>query len=286
MGPPKGEARRGDDRSHDTSARWRRHPLPQFRASARPHAAGYSKGIMTPFRLLPYDLADGPHQMAADQVLLQSATNGQGSLRFYGWSEPTVSLGYFQAHARRAEAGLQGVTFVRRPTGGDALVHHHEVTYALAVPAGVGSQTGPWLDFHGVLAAALAEFGALARPHEPRDDEPRFTGLLCFQHFTRGDLMVRGFKVAGSAQRRQKGGLLQHGGLLLAASPHTPRLPGLRELTGVRPDPVDLIGAIVRHFQEQSGAALEQGEWTEAERAGVVELVRSRYGADVWNRRR
>jgi lipoate-protein ligase A len=240
---------------------------------------------MTPFRLLPYHVADGPHNMAADEVLLHSATRGQASLRFYGWSEPTVSLGYFQAQARRREVGLEGLSFVRRPTGGDALVHHHELTYALAVPAGVGSSTRLWLDFHAVLAAALAEFGVEARLHEPAPDESPFTGFLCFQHFTCGDLMVGGFKVAGSAQRRQKGGLLQHGGLLLAASPHTPGLPGLRELTGTVPDPTSLIRAIVRHFHDRTGA-VDPGGWTEAERANVPELVRSRYGSDAWNRRR
>src|ERR1051326_1065531 len=86
-------------------------------------------------RLLPFAVADGPQNMAADEVLLHSAAAGQVSLRFYGWTEATLSLGYFQHAARRLDDPLlPELPFVRRPTGGDALVHHQELTYCLAVP--------------------------------------------------------------------------------------------------------------------------------------------------------
>jgi len=65
-------------------------------------------------RLLPHVAADGPHNMAADEVLLESAAAGVASLRFYDWSEPTVSLGYFQPRGAR----LAGLPYVRRPSGG------------------------------------------------------------------------------------------------------------------------------------------------------------------------
>src|SRR5262245_51580642 len=97
-------------------------------------------------RLLPYAIADGPHNMAADEVLLEAAIAGVASLRFYGWSEATVSLGYFQPECRRLDdERLARLPFVRRPSGGDALVHHHEVTYALALPPGRPWHAGePW----------------------------------------------------------------------------------------------------------------------------------------------
>src|SRR5207244_6408467 len=96
--------------------------------------------------------------MAADEVLLQAAGAGQLALRFYGWQQATVSLGYFQAAAcRRADPLLTTLPYVRRPTGGATLVHHHELTYALALPEQVrraGSE--PWLLYmHGIIAAAL-----------------------------------------------------------------------------------------------------------------------------------
>src|SRR5262249_42325697 len=73
--------------------------------------------------------------MAADEVLLESAALGVASLRFYRWTQAAVSLGYFQpAAARLADPLLAPLPFVRRLTGGQALVHHLEVTYALALP--------------------------------------------------------------------------------------------------------------------------------------------------------
>src|SRR5262245_25975442 len=95
------------------------------------------KNTMSAVRLLPWRIADGPWNMAADEALLMSAMNGVASLRFYGWSAPTLSLGYFQPHApARAYPGLSGLAWVRRPSGGLALVHHFEVTYTLALPPG------------------------------------------------------------------------------------------------------------------------------------------------------
>src|ERR687887_40477 len=106
-------------------------------------------------RLLPYAAAGGPHNMAADEMLLESAAAGVASLRFYGWCEATLSLGYFQAEKLRcADERLAQLPYVRRPTGGATLVHHHEVTYALGLPAGPPWQTGePWLRrMHGIIA--------------------------------------------------------------------------------------------------------------------------------------
>src|SRR5205085_9543391 len=111
-------------------------------------------------RVLPYAVADGPHNMSADEVLLASAATAKmASLRFYGWSEPTLTLGYFQPERlRHTESGLAQLPYVRRPTGGASLVHHHEVTYALALPAGQPWQGDePWLRrMHAIIASALS----------------------------------------------------------------------------------------------------------------------------------
>ena len=91
---------------------------------------------MSVVRLLPFAEAGGAHNMAADETLLEAAGAGQASLRFYGWSAPTVSLGYFQPHnVHISDPLLANLPYVRRPTGGATLVHHHEMTYALALPA-------------------------------------------------------------------------------------------------------------------------------------------------------
>ena len=233
-------------------------------------------------RLLPYAVADGPHNMAADEVLLDAACAGLASLRFYGWFEPTVSLGYFQPHAAR----LPGLPYVRRPSGGLMLVHHHEITYALALPAGASWQGGEsWLArMHRIIAAALAEFGIASRLHEPPDthcDTP-----LCFRHFTAGDLLVGGAKVAGTAQRKHRGALMQHGGFLLAASPFAPELTGLRELTGRNLGVEEMMGAIRQAFERATGWRLVSGDWTGGERETIEGLVREKYATAAWNDKR
>src|SRR5437763_17219653 len=116
-------------------------------------------------RLLPFEAADGPHQMAADEVLLAAAVWDVASLRFYAWEPPTLSLGYFQrAGDRLADARLAALPFVRRASGGGALVHHHEVTYALALPPGPPWRSGePWsCRMHHLIQSALADVGAAA----------------------------------------------------------------------------------------------------------------------------
>src|SRR6266567_4064320 len=101
---------------------------------------------MTPtIRLLPFADADGPTNMAADEALLESASErGVASLRFYTWSEPTLSLGYFQPSAR--PLAVRSLPWLRRSSGGAAIVHHHELTYALALPAGKDWHSRePWI---------------------------------------------------------------------------------------------------------------------------------------------
>jgi lipoate-protein ligase A len=238
-------------------------------------------------RLLPDSIADGPANMAGDEVLLRSAASGQPSLRFYGWREATISLGYFQPAERRLDAPLlRDLPFVRRPTGGDALVHDHELTYCLAVPGertrGFGSS---WLLMHEVIAAALAEFGVDARLHVASGADS-FSGFLCFEHFTAGDLIVHGAKVAGSAQRKQRDAVMQHGGILLAQGPFTPSLPGIRELTGIDLDVSRLRVAIVRQLERRACWHVEPGAWSEEEERSRTLLAAERYTADTWNRKR
>ncbi len=238
-------------------------------------------------RLLRDEQGDGPHHMAADEVLLQSAAKGIASLRFYTWETPTLSLGYFQeATARLADPLLADLPFVRRATGGAALVHHHELTYCLAVPATRQWLGRCWLRMHEAIAAALREFGVNAdRCVLPEAEDS--TGYLCFQQHTAGDVMIGNAKIAGSAQRKQRGAVMQHGGILLRQSPFTPSLPGILELTGVDVKPFDLRTAIIGQLKRLLGWCFDLPEdWTEAEREAIEVLTRIRYSSDSWNWKR
>ena len=88
-------------------------------------------------RLFLDGAAAGGWNMAADELLLEQASDtGQASLRIYSWSEPTLSLGYFQSHAdRQTHAPSRDCRLVRRRSGGGAILHEHEITYALAIPS-------------------------------------------------------------------------------------------------------------------------------------------------------
>jgi lipoate-protein ligase A len=237
--------------------------------------------MSTRVRLLPYAAADGAHNMAADEVLLEAAA-GTAGLRFYGWSEPTVSLGYFQARAAR----LPGLPYVRRPSGGLMLVHHHELTYCLALPAGAVWQDGePWLwRMHRIIAAALAALGVVVRPHDPPGSHPATP--LCFRHISAGDLLLGGAKVVGSAQRKHRGALMQHGGILLARSDYTPELPGLRELTGRPLGLEETMSAIRGAFVAETRWPLVVAGWDDRERERIEALAREKYGSATWNEKR
>src|SRR6516162_569800 len=174
--------------------------------------------LKTSCRLLQYAEADGPHNMAADEALLQSAMNGVASVRFYGWSTATISLGYFQPEESRLEdARLAPLPFIRRASGGAMLVHHYEVTYALALPSGAQWQARvSWLRrMHEIIGVALAEFGISALMQNAAT-KASSSSALCYLQHAPCDLLIESSKIVGSAQRKQRGALLQHGGILLS----------------------------------------------------------------------
>ncbi len=238
-------------------------------------------------RFLPYANADGATNMAADETLARSAANGLASLRLYGWTRATLSLGYFQPCAvRLADARLADLPFVRRPSGGATLVHHHELTYAIALPSGAPWQTGePWLPrMHRIITAALVELGGAVEAVGSTPIE--YGDVLCFQQFSAGDLLSGGKKVVGSAQRKYRRALMQHGSILLAQSEHTPALPGIRETAGLALAVSSLQEAIVRAFVADTRWRIDSGEWTARESACIRELVNEKYVMAAWNERR
>ncbi len=180
--------------------------------------------------------------MSVDQAIAESVSRSESiggdataTLRFYQWSRPTLSLGYFQSNADCLPR-FRDVSRVRRATGGGAILHHHELTYSLTLPTPSG-QRGARHDLyrivHQSIIDSLERFAIRARPHR---DDPRPLGnisddFLCFRRRTEEDLVVSGYKVVGSAQRRDKRSILQHGSILLRASEHTPELPGVFDLT-------------------------------------------------------
>ena len=225
--------------------------------------------------------AGGAWNMAADEVLLDASV---AALRFYQWAEPTLSLGYFQPHV--AAGAYPDLPWLRRATGGDAIVHHHELTYSLVLPAGGEFQPRAvvWMTrFHDLIRDALGRLSVVAHLCER---EQRLGEILCFQHHMPGDVLIEGHKVAGSAQRKQRGVLLQHGSILLGRSAHAPALLGIAELTGRVVSPEELREALMAGFRGATGWALEEGDFDGRDRELIEGHIASRYGAAAWNEKR
>ncbi len=239
-------------------------------------------------RLLPLESGDAFTNMARDEALLKSTLEeGVASLRFYTWTRPTLSLGYFQQHADRISNKLGNVDWVRRPTGGAAILHHHELTYSLSLPAGT-----PWHNdenwlcrFHHIITDALTPLGFEAQAVMCGQEE-KFGPFLCFLHHTPADLRIGQHKVVGSAQRRPHGATLQHGSILLRQSEYTPQLPGLADLAKKPLSINEARDAILSEFTRVTNWFPEPAEWTTKENEEIQRLIETKYGTTDWNEKR
>jgi lipoate-protein ligase A len=246
---------------------------------------------------------DGPHSgarnMAVDHALADRLEPGEGVLRLYGWARPTLSLGRNEpAGAYPLEAiRAKGMDIVRRPTGGRAVLHDAELTYAIVAPVGAwGSVRAAYRAINEGLAYALRSLGA------PVVLAPGAAGALapdagpCFQVPAAGEVVASGRKLVGSAQARVGRALLQHGSILLAGSQNalggTPQepsgTPGPITLAELVPDVSidEVAAAVAESLRHRLAGEWADGELTDSERETADRLERERYGQDAWTLRR
>jgi lipoate-protein ligase A len=150
--------------------------------------------------------------MALDEALLQAAPRlGQPVLRFYGWTEPAASFGYFQKYAEIERTTVLR-PLVRRPTGGGLVPHDADWTYTLAFPPADAwyslSATQSYLRVHEWIRAAFARLNLATELAPACSKTPPGQ---CFQGHELHDVLWRGQKIAGAAQRRTRDGLLIQG---------------------------------------------------------------------------
>jgi len=244
--------------------------------------------------------------MGVDEALLAGLGSGAPpTLRLYRWQGPWLSLGYAQTPTRErvAACAAAGVGIVRRVTGGGAVLHGADLTYALvapaaALPAGLEGAYGVVTD---ALLAALASLGVRAeRAGAPPVPGVRAPGrpFDCFQGAAREEIRAGGRKLVGSAQRRSEGGVLQHGSIRLAPDP-----PDATAAAGLDPGaatslaqlgcpapPEAVAEACVRSFAARLGVDLLAGRLTPAEeafaRARVASHLRDPLAAPLHGRAR
>lgn len=188
----------------------------------------------------------GETNMRTDESLLEAVveSNDHSFVRIYRWASPTVSVGYFQAIEDVPSGKLSTCDRVRRLTGGGAILHHNEVTYSVALPACHPFRKSPLSTYdivhtHVVRLLEQLGFPCAMRKNasigsENTSNHERDT-FLCFLRMDPRDIVSTGdsfgTKIVGSAQRRRKGSVLQHGSILLKSSPHAPELTGITDIS-------------------------------------------------------
>ena len=280
---------------------------------------------MADVRLIIDPPSPGPWNMAVDDALLGDAIeNGHATLRFYQWSEPTLSLGYFQRYADRGlHAASRASAIVRRQSGGGAILHDRELTYSLVLPPGhsLAARTPQlYASVHQAFIAALSKHDSNnPSGHAPlnelriRGDEARSSTdpkaaadepFLCFQRRSPGDVVLVAAsherpsitdtskplpvteKILGSAQRRHRGAILQHGSLLIETSPAAPELPGLQDLAAGKIRVDSLIPAVCDELARSLNFRFAPYELSSELQSKAADLANNKYGAASWTNRR
>lgn len=264
------------------------------------------------WRLLLDGEAGGATNMAVDEAILEAVVEGHSppTLRFYGWSPPCLSLGRNQpvAEANLDACRAAGIDVIRRPSGGQAVLHSQELTYAVALlqsdPRSEGGVLGGYRRLSEGLLAGLWRLGidaVQACGARPAGGPP---SPICFDRPTDYEICFGGRKLIGSAQWRRRGGVLQHGSLplrgdltrivdLVVLAHRDPveekrrlagRVVSLEEARGRDVSFDEAARALARGLAETLNLDLVPGPLTPRERA-AVDALRARYAAAEWTAR-
>jgi len=231
-------------------------------------------GFAGRWRTLVTPAQSGAANMAMDHALMERARRtGERVFRVYTWSSPTLSLGRHQAARGRIDTGAArqlGVSLVRRPTGGRALLHHREVTYSVTASLEREESARDWYEsINEVLLAALHALGVNAKPALVSGRTPLPGSGSCFVRADDGEISVDGLKLVGSALLRQDGALLQHGSILLDDDQHL-----LEQLLPVGEAPAAPAGTLRRALGRTPAVAdVAQALFASLQRVGDVELT-------------
>lgn len=273
------------------------------------------------WRFIDSGSRDPYYNMALDEVLLEWHSEGKipPTIRFYGWNPATLSIGYFQKAEKEIDFDMvkkHGLGFVRRPTGGRGVLHEHELTYSVIVSEGHPDMPKTVTEAYRVISQGLLEgfkllgldaYFAVPKTEEEKNSLKNPRSSVCFDAPSWYELVVEGRKVAGSAQTRQKGVILQHGSILLdldedklfSVFKYSSDRVKERMQRAFREKAV-AINAIANRTigLEESKEAFQKGfeigldielepyMLTEEEERYVQQLAKTKYAADEWNFKR
>ncbi|WP_010303198.1 lipoate--protein ligase family protein [Kurthia senegalensis] len=258
------------------------------------------------------------YNMALDEALLHWHSNGEMPpvIRFYEWNPATLSIGYFQKAHRDVDFDQlhkHNVGFVRRPTGGRAVLHEHELTYSIVVSESYPNMPKTVTEAYRVLSEGLLNgfinLGLDAYFSVPQTEAEKLAlqkpkSAVCFDAPSWYELVVEGRKIAGSAQTRQEGVILQHGSLLIdldqekllsifkfkdeaAREKMRQNLPlktvAMNDLGKGTFTTTDCVKAFKRGFEEALEINLQPYTLTDEQRQFVEQLAQTKYESDEWN---
>ncbi len=263
------------------------------------------------WRLINTGVSDGAANLAIDEALMQSVAENRSppTLRFYGWAPPCVSVGYSKSVRKEVDLDRcreRGYTWVRRPTGGRAILHIDELTYSVVAPQGEARVAGDIITSYRRLSLGLVEglrtlHGGVVQADRMETGSGLEKSAACFDVPSHYEVTAYGRKLVGSAQVRRNGVVLQHGALplegdvsrlvdvLVLPEPDRVALRGklleraiaLDEVVG-RVVPFDEVAeALTRGFGRALNLGFTPGELTQFEREAAEGLM-SRYTGDEW----
>ena len=261
--------------------------------------------MSAPWRLLVDEPEDGAWNMGVDEALLDTYTRDtypkSPTLRLYGWAPATLSLGSRQP-ARGAHDPVflrnEGMGLVRRPTGGRAVLHEHERTYAVVGRLREGAFAGGVVDTYRRIAKALIDalgrLGITAETARGRSVPGGRSGQpICFDRPSVHEITVRGLKIVGSAQLRRRGAFLQHGSILIRGSLGRQvsatgttfpagSLTDIETVLGTRPGLDRLDRSLIEGFESVFSTSIEPGCLTADETLRATRLRTWKYNSASW----
>lgn len=263
---------------------------------------GYSPAT---WRLIRSLGADGATNMAVDEAILRALASGDAppTLRLYAWDPPALSLGRGQAveDVDRQAVEAAGYDLVRRPTGGRAILHIDELTYSVVAPEREPRVAGGVVESYRRLSRGLVRGLELLGVEDIVADERvgnrETEGPVCFEVPSDYEITVGGKKLAGSAQMRAHGAVLQHGAvplygdiarlcLLLSGHPEPARVRArattVERALSRRVNWDEAAAALAQGFTEALNLRLEPGRLTDGERTEAQELRAEKYATGAW----
>ena len=274
-----------------------------------------NQGMNQTWRLILSPAASGSYNMAVDEAILLAISQALAppTLRLYAWDPACLSIGYAQPYEQidQQAAARLGWDVVRRATGGRAILHTDELTYAI-----VGSDTHPILQ-GGILESyrrislglfdGLQRLGAQVSIHtqEPNIRLDR-ENPVCFQNPSAYEIKYQNRKLLGSAQVRRNQVVLQHGSLPLQgdiariceglAYPNSSTrnqakkavrqsATTLEQVVGRQVTWEQAAQALIIGFEKSLGIQFEERQLTPFEHEQIESAMRTKYGSAVWTKR-